>query len=83
MSRFRITPSTNRKSAGETWEHVTDSVLDTLVQAECNAPDNVPDLTMMYGLEVLQGQLERMRVGDALTECWSMAVFEARIERIA
>lgn len=83
MAQFKITPSTNRQSKGESWELVTGNVGDALEFAGDHAPDNVRSATLGYGFEVLRGQLERMKVGDKLTECWSMAVFEARIERIA
>lgn len=83
MATFKIQPSTARQSKGENWELVTGNVGDALEFAGDHAPDNVRAATMAYGFEVLLGQLEAMKVGDKLTECWSMAVFEARIERIS
>ena len=83
MATFHIVPSTNRQSKGESWELTTSNHGDALEFAGDHAPDNVSDALMGYGFEVLRGQLDKMEVGDKLTECWSMTVFEARIERIA
>lgn len=83
MAQFKIQPSTNRQSKGENWETVAGNAVEALEFAEAHAPANVREATLAYGVEALREQLKKMKVGDQLTECWSMAVFEARIERIS
>lgn len=83
MAEFKITPSTSRQSKGEKFELITDSQEKALAFAVQHMPADEPEYMVSYATEVLEIQLGRMEVGDALTECWSMAVFSQRIERIS